>query len=133
METINRFVPFALAAAVVVIAMIGQTDHRSHEADDPWFVQAVLRNPRTVVVKFGADWCGPCRSMDQALDRLESRFSQQARFLRINVDEKPELFSQFGSGSGIPQVLVFRNGEVVARQRGFGGSEHLSSWLSENL
>ena len=133
METVNKFVPFALAVAVAAIAVFGRTGHHTGASADPWFDQAVLRNPRPVVVKFGADWCGPCRSMDQTLDRLEPRFSHRARFLRINVDEKPELFSAFGSGSGIPQVLIFRDGDVIASQKGFGGNEQLNTWLTENL
>ncbi len=130
MEKLNQLVGIIVFAGIVAVFA---SQSKQQVPEDPWFKQAVLENSRPVVVKFGAEWCGPCRSMDQALNSLESRFSGTARFLRINIDEKPELFASYGSGSGIPQVMIFKNGQVVARDRGFGGTEHLRSWLSKNL
>lgn len=128
MERLNLFVAFILAAAFVAIGM----QSSSEPACDPWFEQAVLKNSRPVVVKFGAEWCPPCRAMDESLNHLQGRFPQ-ARFVKISVDDKGELFRQYRSGSGIPQILIFRNGEVVAHERGFGGQDRLAAWLNSNL
>lgn len=99
---------------------------------DPWFQSSVIENSRPVVVKFGADWCPPCRSMDAALSKVKRSFPQ-ARFVTINIDEKPDVFRAYRSGSGIPQVAIFKNGSVVSRTRGFGGDAALRSWLNESL
>jgi thioredoxin-like negative regulator of GroEL len=71
--------------------------------------------------------------MDAALDALEPRFTSRARFVRINIDEKPELFQHDASGGGIPQIMIFRDGRIIDSQLGFGGDEALQKWLSENL
>ena len=129
-ENLNKLVGAVLVAVVGVAVWSGSS---AEPPDDSWFQRAVLQNSDPVVVKFGADWCGPCRSMDKSLDLLESRFSNRARFLKINVDEKPELFAYYRSGSGVPQIMIFRDGEVIARDRGFGGTEALREWLSSHL
>lgn len=129
-EKLNQLVGAVLVAVAVGAVWSGSS---AEAPEDSWFQRAVLEHSQPVVVKFGADWCGPCRSMDQSLDSLESRFANRARFLKINVDEKPELFTYYRSGSGIPQIMIFRDGEVIARERGFGGTEALREWLAEHL
>lgn len=130
MHTLNLIVGGFLFGSAVVIALAFPADTQTVE--DFWFQGAVLENTRPVVVKFGADWCPPCRSMDKALSKVKNSFPQ-ARFVTINIDEKPDVFRTFRSGSGIPQVAVFKNGAVVARTRGFSGEDALRSWLNDSL
>ena len=133
MEQLNKLTTILLVLVGAGVALLSGHGNSTSAHNDTWFENAVLKNPRTVVVKFGAEWCPPCRSMDQALTELESRFSGRARFLRIDIDKKPELFAAYRRSGGIPQIMVFRDGRVVAHERGFGGREQLSTWLSENL
>lgn len=130
MQSLNLIVGCLFCGFAVAIAFAFPADRRT--VDDPWFQSAVLENTRPVVVKFGAEWCPPCRSMDVAISKVKGSFSQ-ARFVTINIDEKPGVFRTFRSGSGIPQVAIFQDGAVVARTRGFGGEAALRSWLQENL
>lgn len=125
--------PIVIAGVLLGVA-VGLSSQGNHfdPDDDPWFQSAVIQNSRPVVVKFGADWCPPCRSMDKALQKVKGGFPA-ARFVTINIDEKPKVFQSFSKGSGIPQVAVFRDGEVIARTRGFGGEEALREWLSDVL
>lgn len=128
MEKLNIIVGVALLGCGIAVSGISTPETSS----DPWFQRTVLESQRPVVVKFGAEWCGPCRSMDAAMDQLQGRFPQ-ATFLKVDVDEKPDLFSEFRSGQGIPQVVLFRNGSVASRQRGFGGEQQFANWLQRNL
>lgn len=130
MQSLNLIVGGVLFGIAVVITMTVPEDRKT--VADPWFQSAVLENTRPVVVKFGADWCPPCRSMDKALAKLQSSFPQ-ARFVTINIDEKPNVFRTFQSGSGIPQVAIFQDGAVIARTRGFPGQATMRSWLQDNL
>lgn len=130
MQSLNLIVGGLLFGSAVVIALAFPTDSKS--VNDPWFQAAVLENTRPVVVKFAADWCPPCRSMDKALSKVKGNFPQ-ARFVTINVDEKPGVFRTFRSGAGIPQVAIFRDGSVIARTRGFSGEAALKSWLTDSL
>lgn len=132
MESLNKIIPVGLAILLgAVVAM--STGTTAAPPGDSWFQAAVINSKQPVVVKFGAEWCGPCRSMDAALDTLSSRYSSRARFIRVNIDEKPELFQHYASGGGIPQIMIFRNGQVTTSQRGFGGDQALDTWLSDNL
>jgi len=71
--------------------------------------------------------------MDEALGSLKGQFSSRARFVQINVDEKPELFQHYGSGNGIPQIMIFDKGQIIASKRGFGGEQDLEDWLKSSL
>lgn len=133
MDSLNTKISIAVLAVVVFTVALTSGGKQKAVTDDPWFKNAVLQNSQPVVVKFGADWCGPCRGMDEAIDSLKSDFSPRAKFLKIDIDKNPELFAQYRSGSGIPQVMIFRNGQVVAQQRGFGGAEGLKQWLDSSL
>ncbi len=71
--------------------------------------------------------------MDAALDELGPKYSSRAKFLTIDIDKKPELFTHYRSGGGIPEIMIFKDGNIVAQQRGFGGTEGLNQWLADSL
>lgn len=132
MDTLNRNITIGVGVVLAVLFVLA-SGRQPEPTNDPWFRQAVLENSHPMVVKFGADWCGPCRRMDAAIDDLEPRFSSRAKFLKIDIDKRPELFTHYGSGKGIPQIMIFKDGEIIAQQRGFGGEEGLKQWLESSL
>ncbi len=133
MDQLNKTLSFVVGAIVVLTIGLAWEKREPEPSNDPWFKGAVLSSHQPVVVKFGAEWCGPCRSMDAAIDSLEPQYASRAKFLKINVDQHPELFANYRSGSGIPQIMVFKDGRIVAQQRGFGGEDGLKQWLDESL
>ena len=132
MEKLNKIMTIVVGA-VVVLAILLSGGQQPEPVNDPWFRQAVLESSTPVVVKFGADWCGPCRGMDAAMDTLQPQYASRAKFLKIDVDKTPNLFAHYGSGSGIPQIMIVREGRVVAQQKGFGGEDGLKHWLEDSL
>ena len=132
MEKLNKIMTIVVGA-VVVLAILLSGGRQPEPVNDPWFRQAVLESSTPVVVKFGVDWCGPCRGMDAAMDTLQPQYASRAKFLKIDVDKTPNLFAHYGSGSGIPQIMIFREGRVVAQQTGFGGEDGLKHWLEDSL
>lgn len=78
------------------------------------FVGAVL-----VGVGPAEEWMPPWTSWG-------SKYSSRAKFLTIDIDKKPELFTHYRSGGGIPQIMIFKDGNIVAQQRGFGSTEGLN-------
>lgn len=69
------------------------------------------------VVDLWAPWCGPCRAVSPALDRLATEFRGRVELVKINVDEEPDAARAFGV-LGIPTILGMSGGREVARQVG---------------
>lgn len=76
------------------------------------FDAEVVQSSSPVVVDFYATWCGPCKILSPRLDTLAGAFTNALKFVKINVDEAPNLSRQFNI-QGIPTLLFFRNGRVV--------------------
>ncbi|MFO0914421.1 MAG: thioredoxin [Pirellulales bacterium] len=96
------------------------------------FRQEVLDAQVPVLVDFYADWCGPCRMLAPVLDRLSAEFQGRAKIVKINVDEEPELASEYRV-SAIPTLLLVQNGEVVGRGEGMASEANLRSALEQMI
>lgn len=70
-----------------------------------------------VVVDFYADWCGPCRQVAPAVEELSSKWNGSVRFVKVDIDESPQLAKAYGVSS-IPTIVLFEDGEIVAGTMG---------------
>lgn len=62
------------------------------------------------VVKFSAEWCAPCRTLEPVLEKLEEVV--KVPVYEINIDESTKIVELFGIRA-VPTVILFKNGEVV--------------------
>lgn len=92
------------------------------------FDAEVIDSTRPVVVDFYATWCGPCKILSPRLDRLAGSFTNEIKFVKVNVDEAPNLSRHFNI-QGIPTLLFFRNGKVVGSTMGLVPSDVLKTRL----
>jgi thioredoxin 1 len=76
------------------------------------FEQEVLKNEKTVVVDFWAEWCGPCRAVSPILDQIATEHSDKLDIVKLNVDENPGLAMKYQI-TAIPAMKVFQGGQVV--------------------
>jgi len=94
------------------------------------FETEVLQSPVPVLVDFYADWCGPCRMLAPTLERLSDEFAGRATVVKINVDQEPELASQFQVQS-IPTLVFIADGNLVTRTSGLATEASLRNALQK--
>ena len=83
-----------------------------------------------VVVDFYADWCSPCRSLSPILDRVSKKFENQAKIVKVNIDQEPALARQFDVSS-IPTLAFVIRGEVVGQSAGLPSESELISVIQQ--
>jgi len=128
-----KLLNFIVVGAVAAAAMLYIISPRTPVAppDDAWFKSAVINRSEPVLVKFGAEWCGPCRMLDPELDKLQHRLHGQVEVVRVNVDNHPDLAEHYGVSS-IPRLLLFNHGQVVADRVGYVDGHQLQAWVASN-
>ena len=80
------------------------------------FQEEVIHSEKPVLVDFWASWCGPCRMVGPIIDEIAVEYPEY-KVVKINIDEEPELASQYRVVS-IPTLLVMKDGQVVQQSVG---------------
>ena len=94
------------------------------------FESEVLRSDQPVLVDFYADWCGPCRMLAPVLEEIAREYEGGVKVGKVNVDEQMELAQKFGVSS-IPLLVVFKNGQPVAKSLGYRPKEEIVNLLKD--
>ncbi|RJX36853.1 thioredoxin [Paenibacillus pinisoli] len=84
------------------------------------------------LVDFWAPWCGPCKMQLPIVEELAGELAGQATIAKINVDEEPELASQFGVMS-IPTLILFKDGQPVDKMVGLQSKDALKNKISNQM
>jgi thioredoxin 2 len=102
------------------------------DADATTFAAVADSSRIPVLLDLWAPWCGPCRMVSPALERLARANAGRVKLVKVNVDEAPAISDRFGV-RGIPTLIVLRHGAVVARQTGAPPEPALRAWLDGAL
>jgi len=98
------------------------------------FKKEVIEASKTtpIVVDFWAEWCGPCKMLTPALEKLAGEASDTWKLVKVDIDEHQQLSVEYGI-SGIPAVKMFSDGKVIADFVGALPEGQVRNWLQENI
>ena len=91
-----------------------------------------IRGQTPVLVDFWAEWCGPCRMVAPVLEQIGAEQAGKLKIVKLNVDENVETPARFGV-TGIPTMILFKNGQAVVRIIGFMPKPQLLGRLRPHL
>ena len=98
--------------------------------NDQNFQSEVLDSSTPVLVDFWAPWCGPCRTMVPVVDELADEIGDDAKVVKVNVDEAAETAAKYGIQS-IPTFAVIKDGKVERQLGGVQPKEALREALAK--
>ena len=96
------------------------------------FENEVIKADKPTVVDFFATWCGPCRKLGPILEEVETEIGDKVNFRKIDTDDNIEA-AQAYHVSGLPTLLVFKNGEVVERMVGLMPKSSIITNIEKHL
>ncbi|KEC56088.1 thioredoxin [Bartonella koehlerae] len=96
------------------------------------FENEILTSSTPVVVDFWAEWCSPCKMIAPILDEISVEMQNQVKIAKVNIDENPELATQYGVRS-IPTLVMFKGGNIASNMVGAASKERISEWIKEGL
>ena len=90
-----------------------------------------LEASKVALLDVSATWCGPCKMIAPIVEELSGEFEGRVDFFNADAEENPALAKKLKVMS-IPNLMILKEGKVVARQVGFQGAEELRAWIEAN-
>ncbi|MCW2826379.1 MAG: thioredoxin [Aeromicrobium sp.] len=102
------------------------------DATDEEFHAVAEETSLPVLIDVWAPWCGPCRMVSPALEKLAGELAGKLKLVKVDADDNPEVSRRF-EVQAIPTLVLLHHGEVVDKQIGALPEHQLRSWLESRL
>jgi len=99
---------------------------------DATFEQQVLKADGPVLVKFEAEWCGPCQAMKPTIAELASEYGDKLTIATVDIDQNNQTPYKLGI-RGVPTVMLFKNGNIVGQKVGLARKADLAALIDRQV
>jgi len=102
------------------------------QVSDDTFDKDVLKNDKSVLVDFYAEWCGPCKMVAPILEEISNEMKDRLVIAKHNIDDNPNVPTRYGV-RGIPTMLLFKDGKLVDTKVGAIPKKNIKEWLDSKI
>ena len=74
--------------------------------------EEMIRGEKPVLVDYWAPWCGYCRRIGPAYEKLADSYAESVNAVKVNIDNEPLLTDQ-EEIEVIPTLVMYKNGEAI--------------------
>lgn len=111
--------------------MSESTSIRNLSAEEAKDFKGLLKSSKKpVLIDFWAPWCVPCKMLGEVLENLQPKYEGKLDIIKIDLDEFPELASEYQVRS-IPTLILFNHGYPVSTHIGSGNSKVIGSFIDK--
>lgn len=99
---------------------------------DQDFEERVLKADGPVLLKFEAEWCGPCQAMKPAISELADEYGGRLTIATLDIDQNQKTPYKLGV-RGVPTVILFNKGSVVGQKVGLARKAELVALIDRQV
>lgn len=96
------------------------------------FQKEVQENGRLVLVDYWAPWCGYCRRISSALDKVAEQYGDRILIAKVNIDEDPALAQQ-EKIDVIPTMVIYKDGKALGNIVAPDSKAKIEEFLNQHL